>query len=115
METKDELEQFVLLDAEYKLLSRMKRKQLHPNEKTDGMHALLEWRFAAFDPDGHDALNRPRCKDTCHITERGERYLAYRKMEKMRFLGRSAWIPLAVSIAASILTRLLGYLAELPR
>ena len=41
METKDELEQVVLLDAEYKLLSRMKRKQLHLNEKTDGMHALF--------------------------------------------------------------------------
>lgn len=111
METKDELGQVVLLDAEYKLLSEMKRKQLHPNEKTDGMHALLEWRFAAFDPDGHDALNRPRCKDTCHITERGERYLAYRKMQ-LRESAMKRLLDFALGFASGILIKEVPALLE---
>lgn len=111
METKDELEQVVLLDAEYKLLSRMKRKQLHPNEKTDGMHALLECRFAASDPDGHDELNRPRCKETCHITERGKRYLAYRKMELRRSVARRL-LDFALGFLSGLLIREVPILLE---
>lgn len=111
METKDELEQVVLLDAEYKLLSRMKRKQLHLNEKTDGMHALFAWGFVAPDPDESDTLNRPRYKETCHITERGERYLAYRKMQ-LRESAMKRLLDFALGFASGILIKEVPALLE---
>ena len=111
METRNEFEQVVLLDAEYKLLVQMGKGNLHPHEKTDGMHALLECRFAASDPDGHDELNRPRCKETCHITERGKRYLAYRKMELRRSVAKRL-LDFALGFLSGVLVREVPILLE---
>ena len=84
MDTKSEFDQIVLTKTERKLLAKLKNSQAAT--KNNGMHALLEWRLAAPDSDGLGELNRPRYKDTCHITDRGKRYLAYQASLRADFI-----------------------------
>lgn len=110
MDTKDEFDQIILTKVERKLLAKLRNSQV--TKKSNGMRALLEWRLAAPDSDGLGELNRPRYKDTCHITDRGKRYLAYQASLKVAFVKAhlvnflSGFVSgVLVTVAAALITQ----------
>ena len=111
MDTKSVFDEIVLTKPERKLLVKLGHKPL--SIKADGMHALLEWRLAAPDPDGLGERNHPRYKDTCHITERGRRYLAYCGAERRELWLKNVWIPIVVALITSALANYI--LPKLPQ
>lgn len=111
LSTKSEFEQIVLTKSEQKLLWKLKSVSL--SSKTSGMLVLLEYRLAAYDPDGLGDLNRPHYKDTCHITERGRRYLVYCTAERKNFWLKNVWIPIIVAFITTVITNYM--LPKLPQ
>ncbi len=56
---------------------------------------------------GQDYIGCPIRSGYCEISERGIRYLIYRRNEFMRFLNRSVLIPIIVAIITAFITALI--------